>query len=238
MHETRAARRPLPYRYRTVTVPLPYRYRTVTVPLPYRTPPRQSSSQKPSFGRIKMRVRAARVCAKACRRAAAHGRSAVVILKAAKHKQETTLTVPKLSPSRCTAARRSSRRHASTTTDPSCLAPAGPHAASPRRAAPSTRSGRRPAQRPPPCGRARSAQGRDGARRPARTRRLGQGWQRDQRDSEAVAALVPPVLGRNKKGGALITGRMRDQANRTRAACQLVGALSVHRRARPFSTGT
>ena len=88
MHETRGSTQ-------TVTVPLPYRYRTVTVPLPYRTPPRKSSSQKPSFGRIKMRVRAARVCAKACRRAAAHGRSAVVILKAAKHKQETTLTVPK-----------------------------------------------------------------------------------------------------------------------------------------------
>ena len=40
-------------RYRTVTVPLPYRY------VPY--PP--TSSQKPRFGRIKMRVRSARVSA-------------------------------------------------------------------------------------------------------------------------------------------------------------------------------
>ena len=140
MHETRGSTQ-------TVTVPLPYRYRTVTVPYP----PTSIVIPKTKLRTDQnARVRAARVCAKACRRAAAHGRSAVVILKAAKHKQETTLTVPKLSPSRCTAARRSSRRHASTTTDPSCLAPAGPHAASPRRAAPSTRSGRRPAQRPPP----------------------------------------------------------------------------------------
>ena len=40
-------------RYRTVTVPLPYRYRTVP---PHVIP-------KTSFGRIKMRVRSARVSA-------------------------------------------------------------------------------------------------------------------------------------------------------------------------------
>lgn len=45
--------------------------------------------------------------------------------------------------------------------------------------------------------------------------------------SQAVTALVPPALGRNKKGGVLITVKMRDLANRTRAACQLVSALSL-----------
>ena len=44
-------------------------------PLPYRTPPRHP--KKPSFGRINAR---ARVCSDACRRAAAHVRSAVVII--------------------------------------------------------------------------------------------------------------------------------------------------------------
>ena len=45
--------------------------------------------------------------------------------------------------------------------------------------------------------------------------------------SEAVAAIVPAPLGRNKKGGVLITSKMRDTSNRMRAACQLVGALSL-----------
>ena len=45
--------------------------------------------------------------------------------------------------------------------------------------------------------------------------------------SEAVAAILPPALGRNKKGGALITVKMRDYTNRKRAACQLVSALSM-----------
>jgi hypothetical protein len=35
---------------------------------------------------------------------------------------------------------------------------------------------------------------------------------------EAAQLLMPAQLGRNKKGGPLITGKMRDQANRTRAA--------------------
>ena len=45
--------------------------------------------------------------------------------------------------------------------------------------------------------------------------------------SEAVAALFPAPLGRNKKGGVLITSKMRDATNKKRAACQLVGALSL-----------
>jgi hypothetical protein len=45
--------------------------------------------------------------------------------------------------------------------------------------------------------------------------------------SEAAQLLMPAQLGRNKKGGPLITGAMRDQANRTRAACQLASALSL-----------
>ena len=45
--------------------------------------------------------------------------------------------------------------------------------------------------------------------------------------SEAVAAILPPALGRNKKGGPLITVKMRDHTNRKRAACQLVSALSM-----------
>ena len=45
--------------------------------------------------------------------------------------------------------------------------------------------------------------------------------------SEAVQRLVPPALGRNKRGGALITSKMRDHANKVRAACQLVGALAL-----------
>ena len=45
--------------------------------------------------------------------------------------------------------------------------------------------------------------------------------------SDAVEALVPPALGRNKKGGAIITSKMRDAANKIRASCQLVGALSL-----------
>ena len=40
--------------------------------------------------------------------------------------------------------------------------------------------------------------------------------------SEASQLLMPAQLGRNKKNGPLITGAMRDQVNRTRAACQLV----------------
>jgi hypothetical protein len=44
---------------------------------------------------------------------------------------------------------------------------------------------------------------------------------------EAAQLLMPAQLGRNKKGGPLITGKMRDQANRTRAACQLASALSL-----------
>ena len=183
-----------------------------------------------------MRVRAARVCAKACRRAAAHGRSAVVILKAAKHKQETTLTVPKQMHRRTTifapTRQHNHRPVLSRAGRSSCCQPPPSSPQHPQR--PSTS----PAATTLWSRKKRPRPGRGCPRRPARTRRLGQGWQRDQRDSEAVAALVPPVLGRNKKGGALITGRMRDQANRTRAACQLVGALSVHRRARPFSTGT
>ena len=45
--------------------------------------------------------------------------------------------------------------------------------------------------------------------------------------SDAVEALVPPALGRNKKGGVIITSKMRDATNKKRAACQLVGALSL-----------
>jgi hypothetical protein len=45
--------------------------------------------------------------------------------------------------------------------------------------------------------------------------------------SEAAQMLMPAQLGRNKKSGPLITGAMRDQANRTRAACQLASALSL-----------
>ena len=45
--------------------------------------------------------------------------------------------------------------------------------------------------------------------------------------SEAVAAIFPPPLGRNKRGGVLITSKMRDATNKKRAACQLVGALSL-----------
>ena len=45
--------------------------------------------------------------------------------------------------------------------------------------------------------------------------------------SQAAAQLVPPQLGRNKKGGPLITSKMRDNCNKTRAACQLVSALSL-----------
>ena len=45
--------------------------------------------------------------------------------------------------------------------------------------------------------------------------------------SLAALQLIPPQLGRNKKGGMLITSAMRDQSNKTRAACQLVGALTL-----------
>lgn len=45
--------------------------------------------------------------------------------------------------------------------------------------------------------------------------------------SEATVQLVPPPLGKNKRGEALITGAMRDLANKRRAACQLVSAISL-----------
>ena len=45
--------------------------------------------------------------------------------------------------------------------------------------------------------------------------------------SLAALQLIPPQLGRNKKGGMLITSAMRDQSNKTRAACHLVGALTL-----------
>ena len=45
--------------------------------------------------------------------------------------------------------------------------------------------------------------------------------------SEATVRLVPPPLGKNKRGEALITGAMRDLANKRRAACQLVSAISL-----------
>ena len=45
--------------------------------------------------------------------------------------------------------------------------------------------------------------------------------------SEAVQRLVPPALGRNKRGGPLVTSKMRDHANKVRAACQLVGTLAL-----------
>ena len=41
----------------------------------------------------------------------------------------------------------------------------------------------------------------------------------------AALALIPPPLGRSQRGGPLITSKMRDAANRRRAACKLVGIL-------------